>query len=182
MSNMPSLLFGLHCIVVLVAALVGITTSRGPQTRVACFLVSMSSLVGILILLDAHAIAIAQLFFCIGTGLVTFYVIGVVSDAGEVEASDQSEERAASESDPPSWQWLIIMLGLAIAISIGSLLIDVLPTRGSAASHGLQMSEQSIEAVGLALVIDQGIALVGVGLLLLACMIGAGFLARRGVD
>jgi NADH:ubiquinone oxidoreductase subunit 6 (subunit J) len=171
MMEMPSLLFYLHCIVVLVAALVGLTTSRGARTSVACFLLSMSSLVGILILLDAHVIAIALLLFCGGLGFVAFFVIGL---------ADHSAERA---SPPESWQWLIVMLGLACAVAIGSLLLEILPSSENAVEHAVPPAAQSsFEVVGLAVLIDQGIALVGVGLLLLASLIGAGFLARRGVD
>jgi NADH:ubiquinone oxidoreductase subunit 6 (subunit J) len=74
------------------------------------------------------------------------------------------------------------MLGLACAIAIGSLLIDLLPTLDHAVPQVQPIAERSVEAIGLAVVVDQGIALVGVGLLLLASLIGAGFLARRGVD
>lgn len=171
MMDMPSLLFYLHCIVVLVAAFVGLTTSRGARTSVACFLLSMSSLVGILILLDAHVIAIALLLFCGGLGFVTFFVIGL---------ADRSAERA---SPSESWQWLIVMLGVACAIAIGSSLFEILPSSGNAVEHAApRAAEGAFEVVGLAVLIDQGIALVGVGLLLLASLIGAGFLARRGVD
>lgn len=174
MMDVPSLLFYLHCFVVLAAALVGLTTTRGARTSVACFLLSMSSLVGILILLDAHVIAIAQLLFCGGLGFVTFFVIGVV---------DRSGARASSRSTPESWQWLIVMLGVAFAGAIGSLLFAILPRGGDTPPHVMHgAANGSFEVVGLAVLIDQGIALVGVGLLLLASLIGAGFLARRGVD
>jgi NADH:ubiquinone oxidoreductase subunit 6 (subunit J) len=131
----------------------------------------MSSLVGILILLDAHVIAIALLLFCGGLGFVTFFVIGL---------ADRSAERA---SPSESWQWLIVMLGVAFAGAIGSLLFAILPRGGDTPPHVMHgAANGSFEVVGLAVLIDQGIALVGVGLLLLASLIGAGFLARRGVD
>jgi NADH:ubiquinone oxidoreductase subunit 6 (subunit J) len=134
----------------------------------------MSSLVGILILLGAHVIAIAQLFFCIGLGFVYFFVIGVVEDP---------EPRASQGSTPESWQWLIIMLGLAFASAMGSLLFEILPGGRDAMQPIVRGSDPgSFEVVGLAVLVDQGIALVGVGLVLLAAVIGAGFLGRRGVD
>lgn len=174
MIDMPLLFFYLHCIVALVAALVGVTTNRGARTSVSCLLLSMSSLVGILILLDAHVIAIAQLFFCLGIGFVSFFVIGVV---------DHPQERALPGPTPRSWQWLLITLGVAFAAAIGSLLFEMLPSAGDAALQvGQRSAQQSFALVGLALLTDQGIALVGVGLLLLGSLIGAGFLARRGVD
>lgn len=177
MMTLPSLLFYVHCSVVLGAALAGLTTTRGPRTSVACFLLSMSSLVGILILLGAHVIAIAQLFFCAGLGLVYFFVIDVV------DVEEGAGEPASPGSASGSWQWLIIMLGIAFASAIGSLLFDILPSSGGPTRVLTAVAgTRSFEVVGIAVLIDQGTALIGVGLLLLAALIGAGFLARRGID
>lgn len=177
MMTLPSFLFYVNCSVVLGAALAGLTTTRGERTSVACFLLSMSSLVGILILLGAHVIAIAQLFFCAGLGLVYFFVIDVVDGA------EDAGERASQGSSSESWQWLITALGIAFASAIGSLLFDILPSRGGSTRVLTAVAgTRSFEIVGIAVLIDQGIALIGVGLLLLATLIGAGFLARRGID
>jgi NADH:ubiquinone oxidoreductase subunit 6 (subunit J) len=184
MIDMPMLFFYLHCIVALVAAVVGLVTTRGARTSMVSFLLSMSSLVGILILLGAHVIAIAQLFFCVGLGFIFFFVVGVVDvEVVDVTVVDQPEERVARGSSVRSWQWLVIICGIGFATVIGSLLFEILPNGGGASTQAVsEVALGSSESVGLAVLIDQGVALVGVGLLLLASLIGAGFLTRRGVD
>lgn len=192
MLTLPSFLFYMHCIVALGAALAGSTITftatsrmtsaaqRGARTSVACFLLSMSSLAGILILLGAHVVAIAQLIFCAGLGLVYFFVIEGVGAADVVEGT---RARVSQGTAKGSWQWLIIILGIAFASAIGRLLFDILPSRRDSTEQLATFGDQQgFEVVGIAVLIDQGIALIGVGLLLLAALIGAGFLARRGLD
>jgi hypothetical protein len=96
---------------------------------------------------------------------------------------DRPEGRVARGSSVRSWQWLVIICGIGFATVIGSLLFEILPNGGGASTQAVsEVALGSSESVGLVVLIDQGVALVGVGLLLLASLIGAGFLTRRGVD
>jgi hypothetical protein len=52
---------------------------------------------------------------------------------------------------------------------------DQITTLASAAPHA-----NAFEAVGLSVIVDNGLALLALGLVLLASAVGAGFLASRG--
>ncbi len=180
-----SILFSLHCVVICTAALVGIFTTRGVRTSISCFLLAMSSLAGVFVLLGAHAIAIAQLFFCAGIGLAYFFVAEVLDAAGDGPGRDSKSPR------PHSWQWLIIMLGIAGATTMGDLLFGLLSADAPTHSPGVASSTRvladatgqgSFAAVANTVLVEQGIALIGVGLLLLTALVGGGYLGRRGLD
>jgi NADH:ubiquinone oxidoreductase subunit 6 (subunit J) len=136
----------------------------------------MFSLVGVLLGIGATVVAIAQLLFAASLGLVCLFAMDTV--AGPANATDPSE---------PSWHWLVAVFGVAGACAMGGLLVDLLDvvpptlaadqitTLASAAPHA-----NAFEAVGLSVIVDNGLALLALGLVLLASAVGAGFLASRG--
>ena len=165
-----------NCAVVLVAAAIALLGTSSSRASLACFLVSMFSLVGVLLGIGATVVAIAQLLFAASLGLVCLFAMDTV--AGPANATDPSE---------PSWHWLVAVFGVAGACAMGGLLVnllDVLPptlaadqimTLASAVPHA-----NAFEAVGLSVIVDNGLALLALGLVLLASAVGAGFLASRG--
>jgi NADH:ubiquinone oxidoreductase subunit 6 (subunit J) len=126
--------------------------------------------------IGATVVAIAQLLFAASLGLVCLFAMDTV--AGPANATDPSE---------PSWHWLVAVFGVAGACAMGGLLVDLLDvvpptlaadqitTLASAAPHA-----NAFEAVGLSVIVDNGLALLALGLVLLASAVGAGFLASRG--
>lgn len=158
-----SLFFYLNCGVVVVAAAVGLLVTRSPGASLAYFLVSMFSLVGVFLFVGATVVAIAQLLFCVGTGLVYFFAIDSVDDA----------------SGEPSWSWLAILLGVAGACLMATLLFEVTPG-GTDVLAGGPTGRSSFGAIGLEVIVHDGLALLAVGLVLLSSAVGAGFLASRG--
>ena len=165
----------MNCAVVLVSAAIALLGTSSSRASLACFLVSMFSLVGVLLGVGATVVAIAQLLFAASLGLVCLFAIDTV--AGPANATDPSES---------SWHWLVAVVGVAGACVMGSLLVDLLdvvpPTLAadqvtalaSAAPH-----TNAFEAVGLSVIVDNGLALLVLGLVLLASAVGAGFLASR---
>lgn len=166
----------INCAVVLVAAAIALLGTSSSRASLACFLVSMFSLVGVLLGIGATVVAIAQLLFASSLGLVCLFAMDTVVDPAN--ATDPSE---------PSWHWLVAVFGVAGACAMGGLLVnllDVLPptlaadqimTLASAVPHA-----NAFEAVGLSVIVDNGLALLALGLVLLASAVGAGFLASRG--
>lgn len=176
----PSLMFSLLCTVILGAAVAGILSRRGTRTSVAWFLLSMSSLAGVFILLSAHVIAIAQLLFCAGLGLVCFFAI---DDAADFEVQPNPHDQRRNNWIPRSWHWLTITLGVAGVSLMWTFLSRLM--RGDpdgTAQHAAPLSSRSFETVGYTLLVDQGVAVLCVGLLLFGALIGAGYLVRRGLE
>lgn len=170
-------LFALHCVVILGAAIAGLLSRRGTRTSLAWFLLSMSSLAGVFVMLGAHVIAIAQLFFCAGVGLVCWFAVDDSADDGE------SLDRESSEGPARSWHWLIITLGVAGASLMWASLERLIPGNIFGTSQvAVVPSSGSFEAVGYTVLVDQGVALLVVGLLLLGALVGSGYLVRRGSD
>lgn len=193
----PSTLFALHCVVVLGAAMAGLFSRGGTRTSIFWFLLSMGSLVGVFILLGAHVIAIAQLFFCAGIGLVCLFVVGdvvgdvvenVVEDFDGGSSSDSMNDpecldRRSTDNAPRSWHWLMVTLGVAGASLMSIALFRFIPGKLLGTPHeAWPASSTSFEAVGYTVLVDQGVALLMVGLLLFGALIGAGYLVRRGFD
>lgn len=186
-----TVLFYAFSVVILVSAIVGLSFRWGTRASVAWFQLSMGSLAGVFVLLGAHVIAIAQLFFCAGIALICFFAIDdstddqqKIAEASSVDdESGETQGRAIGGGAFGSWHWLVVTLGIAGAISMWAMLFGLVPGDLSGSQlHSAKFGPQAFESVGYTLLVDQGIALLGVGLLLLGASIGAGYLARRGLD
>lgn len=167
--TLPTAFFYLSCAVVLVAAAVALLTTRGPRTSLAFFLTSMISLVGVFISMGAHVIAVFHLLFCASLGLIFFFAIDLVGDF---------TDPAPSESRGSGLRWLVVVLGFVGASLMAGLLYQMTPEGRIGDPVGGAGS--SFESIGVMVLVEQGVAVLGVGLLLLAAAIGAGFLANRG--
>ena len=167
--TLASAFFYISCAVVLVAALVALLTTRGPRTSLAFFLTSMLSLVGVFISMGAHVIAVFHLLFCASLGLIFFFVIDLVGDP---------TEPVPSESREPGWRWLVVVLGFAGASMMAGLLYQLTPE--GRVGDQVVGAGASFESIGVTVLVEQGVAVLGVGLVLLAAAIGASFVANRG--
>lgn len=171
---MSTLIFYLNCGLVLLTAAIAVLGARGVRESLAYFLVSMLALVGVFIFVGAPVVAVAQLLFCAGLGLIYFFAI---------ESVDESARASSPTSDPHSWNWLAILLGVAGACLMASLLVEVAPSKVS--SDGLEQvarvteARGAFEAIGIEVIVGSGLALLGVGLVLVASAVGAGFLASK---
>ncbi|MCP5044247.1 MAG: hypothetical protein GY944_24730 [bacterium] len=166
--SLADALFWLHGFVIVAAMLAGLTTRSSERTSVAWFLVGSSALVGVFVLLGAFVIAIAHLLFCAGFGLLLFFVIDAVEEpTGEASGSDVSH-------------WLVVLLGLGGAVFLATTVIGLVPETRGAAGEGL--AAVTFADVGRTVLVDNGLATMATGLVLLAATLGAGFLARRGLD
>jgi NADH:ubiquinone oxidoreductase subunit 6 (subunit J) len=178
-----SILFVLHCVVILGAAIAGLLARGGTRTSIGWFLLSMSSLAGVFIMLGAHVIAIAQLLFCAGVGLVCWFAVDDSVDV-QIDVDDaESRDRALRDSAPTSWHWLIVTLGIAGASVMWTSLENFIPHKlFRVPQDSLIRGSRSFEAVGYTVLVDHGVALLVVGLLLLGALVGSGYLVRRGTD
>ncbi|MFT5441503.1 MAG: NADH:ubiquinone oxidoreductase subunit 6 (subunit J) [Myxococcota bacterium] len=167
-------LFYLNSLVVVGFAIAGLVTPSGERTRVACFLVSMSSLTGVFLLLGAPVIAIAQLLFTSGVGLIYLFVNDLMGG---------QDDEASALTAPASWNWLVVVLGTLGAGAVGSRLFSVI-TSSADVTHAIAATTggTSFAQLGYTVLVDNGIAVLGVAMLLLASLVGSGFLARRGLD
>lgn len=163
-----TILFWLHAGVIVAAALAGLTTRRGIRTSTAYLLLSLSAIVGVLVLLGAHVVAIAHFLFCAGFGLLVFFVIDV-GDEGRLRDPNASASH-----------WLVILLGLGGAALLATTLMQVVP--GGPERSADAAAASSFASVGRVVLVDQGLATVAAALTLLVATLGAGFLARRGID
>ena len=176
----PPMIFSLLCVVILGAAVAGIISRRGTRTSVAWFLLSMSALAGVFILLSAHVIAIAQLLFCAGLGLVCFFAI---DDSADSDVQPNTHDQRHNNWMPRSWHWLIITLGVAGVSLMWTFLFSLMPGNlAGTPQHAALLSARSFETVGHTVLVDQGVAVLCVGLLLFGALIGAGYLVRRGLE
>ena len=131
----------------------------------------MFALVGVLLFIGAPVIAIAQLLFSAGLGLVYFFAIDSVEDP---EASETESTEASS------WGWLATLLGVAGACLMASLLIGIAPTgAGSDAAISIPRDTNPFAGVGLEVIVGDGLALLGVGLVLVASAVAAGYLSSK---
>lgn len=167
------LAFYLNCGVVLVAAAIALLGARSVRESLAYFLVSLFALVGVLVSIGATVVAIAQLLFCTSLGLVYFFASGTIGEASRKQPDDR---------DPGSWHWLVVALGVAGACTMASLLFEVAPAAtpsrvSEMASTGVPPG--SFERIGIELIVRDGLALLAMGLVLVASAVGAGFLASR---
>jgi len=166
--TLEAALFWLLGFAIVCAATAGIVTRSGARTRAAWFLLSSSALVGVFVLLGAYAIALAQLLFCTGFGLLLFFVIDMLAETADPVSQD---------SDFP---WWVIVLGVSGATLLATTVAGFLPE-----ANGLDLVSTgggSFGSIGRQVLVDNGFATLATALALLAATIGAGFLARRGLD
>lgn len=167
-----ALFFYLTCGVVLASAGMALLGTRDVRTSLAYFLASMFALVGVFLFVGAQVVAIAQLLFCLGLGLACFFAL---------DAVDDPDDEGSRVSDPRSWSWITIVFGVAGTCLMASLLFEVAPR---VASDGPAPSPKgdAFSAIGVEVIVRDGLALLGVGLVLVASAVGAGYLASRGQD
>lgn len=172
--NFASVAFYTNSFVCIALAIYGLLATRSERTRVGCLLLSIGSLSGVFLLMGAQVMALAMLFFSAGVGLVVFFVNDLLGDA---------EGDAAALSSTGSWNWLVLVMGVLGASVAGLWLFELVSSGGSTGeAQAHSASATGFSSVGQLVLTDYGVALIGIALLLLASLIGAGFLARRGID
>ncbi len=168
-----------YCLVasMLGSALVGVIVARRGPALVGSFLVCMFSLAGIFAIIDAHLLAVAQLLMSMALGLLLYFTNGLLSGF----AAGGGDLRG-----PGRWRWLVAMMGVGAAGGFGLVLFRLsgevpadLPVPLPAA--GVSPALAGSRALGISMFGDYAIAVVGIGLLLLTAVIGAGYMGRRGL-
>ena len=163
---LASLLLGSDCL--------GVVVARRGDAIVGTFMLCMLSLSGIFALLDAHLLAVAQLVMSMGLSLLLYFSNGVLlgfrAGAGDLPK-------------PGPRRCLLAMSGVGVSSGLGIVLHRLSGEVPNAVVYvGSSSALRGTGDLGSAMFGDYAAAVVGVGFLLLSALIGAGFLARRGLD
>jgi NADH:ubiquinone oxidoreductase subunit 6 (subunit J) len=112
--------------------------------------------------------------FTSGVGLIYLFVNDLMGG---------QDDEASALTAPASWNWLVVVLGTLGAGAVGSRLFSVI-TSSADVTHAIAATTggTSFAQLGYTVLVDNGIAVLGVAMLLLASLVGSGFLARRGLD
>ena len=165
-------IFYLFALLMIGSALAGVVVARRGSSIVVAFLLSMISLSGIFAVLDAHLLAVAQLLMSSTLGLLLYFTNGTLLGF---------RGGATDLPQPSPWRWSVAMAGVGVTGWLGSFLFRV--SRNVSQEVGT-VSGSLGEPVGLGVLMfgDYAIAVVGIGFLILSALIGAGYLARQGLD
>lgn len=174
MMTSSGIVFEALATLLLGSALVGVVVARRGNALVGAFLLCMISLSGMFALLDAHLLAVAQLSMSLTLGLLLYFSNGIL--LGFHSGADDLPK-------PGPWRWLVAMVGVGVTSGLGMVLYRLsAAVPGKTDSSNLPDALSRSGALGAAMFGDYAIAVVGVGFLLLSALIGAGLLARRGLD
>jgi NADH-quinone oxidoreductase subunit J len=135
-----------------------------------CLAVTLTSLSGIYVLLEAHFVAIAQILVFVGVVLVLLLFSIMLLDPERDEFEPARPEQAALK-----------MVGILVALAIPALLVLWLPFQ---LPDLVPVGEGfgGVRELGVALLGEYVVVLEAVGLILLAAMVGAVILAMRRID
>jgi NADH-quinone oxidoreductase subunit J len=145
--------------------------TRNLVAGVMSLVVTMVSLAGIYVLLDAHLIAALQIMVYAGAILVLFLFVIMLLNL-----------RTDGFAPPRPGQRAVKLAGAALAVAIGAFVADGL--RGSFVAAPAQVPEGfgGFRDIGLQLFTVYAVPVEVAGLLLLAAVVGAVILAKRKVD
>ena len=132
--------------------------------------ITMISLAGIFVLLEAHLVAAIQIMVYAGAILVLFLFVIMLLN---LRSDDFGPLRV--------WRSLLKLLGAGVALGLFSLLARLVPESFPAAT-ALPEGFGGYEVLGIALFTDYVVPVESAGLLLLAAIVGAVILAKRRID
>ena len=172
--EVSALLFYAFASLALISAVAMVAFVRHAVAGVLSLTVTMVSLAGIFVLLEAHLVAAIQIMVYAGAILVLILFVVMLLNLREDDFGRVRPGRATLK-----------LAGSVLAVCAFALLVqqlrDVMPAQGPAA-EALPAGFGGYRAMGIALYTDYVVPVETVGLLLLAAIVGAVILAKRRID
>jgi NADH-quinone oxidoreductase subunit J len=156
-----------------VVSAVFVITRENPVACVMFLVVTLFSLAGLFVLLDAHFVAAVQVIVYAGAIMVLFLFVVMLLNLGHVRTA---------EFRGPAARMLAASFGVAFVAFVGRLLLAGGPTGSAGADNPIRRlldAEGAVGAVALPLFRDYFVPFEVTSVLLLAAIVGAVVLARR---
>ena len=164
----PALLFYIFAALAILSALGMVLNVRNIVAGAMSLVVTMVSLAGIFLLLEAHLVAVIQIIVYGGAIVVLFLFVVMLLNL-------------RTDQFPPGRERLIQLAGALVGTAALLGLLRVLPQSG-VESPPLPEGFGGYESVGIALYTDYVLLVEMASLLLLAAIVGALILAKRKID
>jgi len=169
---MEQVIFWLFSAIAIASALLCVTR-RNPVASALWLVLTMFSLAGIFVILDAHFIAAMQILVYAGAIMVLFLFVIMLLNIGQSEASDL-----------PGWMGHVIMLAIGAVLAVQLWAMTRIVPDGdirlpAGAMRQLNEQEGAVQVIGGPLFRDFLVPFEITSVLLLAAVVGAVVLAKR---
>jgi NADH-quinone oxidoreductase subunit J len=164
-----ALLFYAFATLAVASALGMLLHLRNTVAAAMSLMVTMVSLAGIFVLLEAHIVAAIQIMVYAGAIVVLFLFVVMLLNL-------RADEFA------PGRQWPTKLAAGLVVLAVGSQLVRLLSRGGLPEPGALPPGFGGFRMVGIALYTDYVLLVEVVSLLLLAAIVGALILAKRKID
>ncbi|MCZ6784174.1 MAG: NADH-quinone oxidoreductase subunit J [Proteobacteria bacterium] len=168
--TVESVLFYAFAGLSLLSALAMVGFVRNVVAGAMSLVVTMISLAGIYVLLEAHLVAVIQIMVYAGAILVLFLFVIMLLN---LRSDDFGPVRP--------WQGVLKVVGAAVALGIFVVLLGVLPDTLPEVAE-LPEGFGGFRVIGVSLFTDYVVPVEVAGFLLLAAIVGAVILAKRSID
>ncbi len=168
--GVEALLFYVFGTLAFVSAVAMVGFVRNIVAGAMSLVVTMISLAGVFVLLEAHLVAVIQIMVYAGAILVLFLFVIMLLNL-----------RSDDFASVGIWQVALKLVGVAVALRLFAELARILPASLPAAGP-LPEGYGGFRSVGIALFTDFVVPVEAAALLLLAAIVGAVILAKRRID
>jgi NADH-quinone oxidoreductase subunit J len=155
--------------VIAVASALAFVTRESPVAAALWLVNTMFALAALYVMLDAHFIGVIQVLVYAGAIMVVFLFVVMLLNLGH----------ASEVSDVHAWRGRLAAGGVGVVLVV--LLLTMLDNRLPEPGPDVQVPANAVSGVAQSLFTEQLVAFELTSVLLLAAIVGAVVLARRGV-